>query len=161
ATAWTHERLSVRSLVKLFLCILLACGMLFAGAAAALRVAYIYGSDPTITANAFNAMLTGRGITVDLYSDATAALASTDFFQDQAIIIGDDQPAFGGYQSFTHILNANKPVVGIGNGGSQFLNFTGLPFVGNGTLFSTAGSDYKVHVADPYAPIWSTPSPVS
>src|SRR5262245_13057917 len=91
--AWTGIPVSIRT--RILLGFVLAYTILFAGtAAAASRVAYVYGSDPTLTANAFAAMLTARGITVDLYSDATAALVTTDFSQDQAIIIGDDPPAF-------------------------------------------------------------------
>src|SRR5262249_10167205 len=123
------------------------------------RVAYIYGDNPSLTANAFSAMLMARGITVDVYSDAQAALATTDFFPDQAIIIGDDPPSFGGFQSFSKINSAVKPVVAIGNWGAQFMELTNLPAVSGG--FSTSGSDFKVHVADPAAPIWTTPSPVS
>ena len=94
-----------------FFGIILAGGILVNNAWATVsRVAYIYGTDPTITANPFNAMLTGRGITVDLFSDAAAALATADFSLDQTIIIGDDMDVTGGFFAFTNIQNSGKPV---------------------------------------------------
>ncbi|MEO8132463.1 MAG: hypothetical protein ABI831_00575 [Betaproteobacteria bacterium] len=155
------RRASQRLFARWFLLVLANVGLVHGATAIAARVAYVYGSNPAITANAFNTMLTGRGITVDLYSDATAALATTDFSPDDAIIIADDMPDFGGFQSYSHIRNAVKPVVAIGDWGAQFMNLTALPVIGAGSGFSTNGSDYKVHVADPLAPIWSAPSTVS
>jgi hypothetical protein len=125
------------------------------------RVAYIYGTDPSATANAFNTFLTGRGITVDLFSDAQAALATADFSPDDTIIIGDDMDVTGGFFAFDNIQNSGKPVVAIGNWGSQFLIEANLPMISGGTGFLTTASDYAAHVADPYAPVWSSPSPVS
>ena len=125
------------------------------------RVAYIYGTDASVTANAFNTFLTGRGITVDLFSDAQAALATANFSADDVIIIGDDMDVTGGFFAFDNIQNSLKPVVAIGQWGSQFLIDANLLMISGGTGFLTNGSDYAAHVADPYAPIWSSPSPVS
>ncbi len=125
------------------------------------HVAYIYGTDPSVTANAFNTFLTGRGISVDLFSDAQAALATANFSADDAIIIGDDIEPTGGSFSFPNIRNANKPVVAIGQWGSMFLIAANPPLISGGTGFLTTGSDYAAHVADPYAPVWSYPSQVS
>ncbi len=128
--------------------------------AAASRVAYIYGSDPSLTANAFNTMLTGRGVTVDLFSDAQAALATANFSLDQTIIIGDDMDVTGGFFAFNNIYNSAKPVVAIGGWGSQYLTQANPPWIPNGG-FVPEPSTYAAHVADPTAPIWSSPSPVS
>ncbi|HVN55601.1 MAG TPA: hypothetical protein VMT46_14805 [Anaerolineaceae bacterium] len=150
----------LRCLAALFLLIAtLSGGGIQKALAAPPRVAYVYGSDPAHTANAFNTMLTGRGITVDLYSDQQAALAATDFTPDQAIIISDDPDNTGGFDSFNNIWNSGKPVVAIGNWGSQFLGMTTLPTFAGVPIVPT--SSYQAHVADPTAPVWSTPSPVS
>ncbi len=128
--------------------------------AAGERVAYVYGTDPTLTANAFSAMLAGRGISVDLYSDVEAALAVTDFSADQAIIIGDDADLPGGFLSSSHIYNSAKPVLAIGIWGSQFLTLINPIWVSAGG-FNAMPAAYAAHVADPTAPIWSLPSQVS
>ena len=123
-------------------------------------MAYIYGFDHTITADAFNTLLTGRGITVDLFTDAQAALATADFSPDQAIIVADDMDPTGGFFAFNNIWNSAKPVVAIGQWGSTFLTMATPPWLPAGG-FITPPDTYSAHVADPTAPIWSTPSPVS
>jgi hypothetical protein len=125
------------------------------------RVAYIYLNDPTITADAFNSILTGRGVDVDLFTDAQAAASGVTFSNDDVIILADDLGITGSFQSYNNIRDSNKPVVGIGLGGVVFLNRVNPPVVGSGAGFSLSGSAYDVHLADPYAPIWSSPSPVS
>jgi len=124
--------------------------------AAPSRVAYVYGTDPTLTANKFKTMLYGRSVMVDLYSDTQAVKA--DFTPDQAIIIGDDMDVTGAFFAYTAIQNSGKPVVAIGNWGLQFFRMDGLPVTSGPTIDASA---YNVHVADPYAPVWSAPSPVT
>ena len=127
------------------------------GQAANPRVAYVYLSD-TIARDRFNTMLTGKGITVDLYTVDQAATAN--FSPDQTIILSDDSGITGGFppDPFNNIQNSTKPVLGIGLGG--------LVFFGQASLFINAGgsisaSAYDVHAADIYAPIWQSPNQVS
>ena len=157
---------SMRCLAALFLLTsLLAAGSAPQGVRAAVdKVAYIYGTDPTITANNFKNTLGGLAVpvTVDIYDDLTASnLTAAQWSLYKAIIIGDDPDLPGGFISANNIQSSGLPVVAIGNWGSQFLNLTGRLMIAGGTGFLTTGSDYKAHVADPTEPIWSTPSPVS
>lgn len=122
----------------------------------ALRVAYVYGFDQTLSADKFNTVLGGRGVTVDLYSDLQAVNAS--FVPDQAIIISNDIDVTGGFVSAANIQSSGKPVVAMGTWGQIFLNITGLPIASGGSITASA---YNVHVADPTAPVWSTPNPVT
>jgi hypothetical protein len=122
------------------------------------RVAYVYGGLITDSANAYNTMLTSRGITVDVYNDLAASTAN--FGPDQTIIISDDMDLAAGFISYNNIWNSGKPVVAIGDWGKQYLTMTSMPPITGGTGFITT-SIYDAHVADPTAPIWSLPSPVS
>ncbi len=127
--------------------------------AAAPRVAYVYAADTTAR-DLFNTMLTGSGITVDLYDLNQAGLATTTFNLDQTIIISDDAGAVGPLPggAFDNIQNSGKPVVGIGAGGLMFFDQASLLINSGGSISSAA---YNVHAADYYAPIWQTPNQVS
>jgi hypothetical protein len=152
----------LRQLLALgLLSVILAAGVPSHPARAATpRVAYVYGSgNAALTANPFKTMLNGRNVDVDLFTDVEAMTAT--FTLDQVIIIGDDIDAAGGFLSASQIRNAGKPVVAIGLWGSQFLEAAALPVVTAGSGFTTTVPSYALHVADPAAPIWSTPSQVS
>ncbi len=132
---------------------------------AATRVAYIYSSvgNPTgvATRDLFITMLSGKGLIVDAYDEATVALATTNLSPDQAIIIADDAGAIGLINpvAFAKIQSSLKPVLAIGAGGSLFFGQAGLTAVTSGGVI-TGASNTTVHAPDPYAPIWSAPDPV-
>lgn len=125
------------------------------------RVAYIYTNDPTLTANAYKTVLTNRGLDMDIFTDAEAASAVVDLSIYDAIILADDLAQTGGILSYQNIRDANKPVLGIGFGGQVFLSLVNPPVIGSGTGFANNLSDNDVHLADPYAPVWSSPNPIS
>lgn len=123
------------------------------------RVAYIYDADAA-SRDAFKQLLNDRGITVDLLTLAEAE--TFDFSVDQAIIIGDDTGTFGTWNGSTAAVNAinkaGKPVVGIGLGGTDFFQATGL-FINYGqSWFSSGTGTYVVNDASSF---WSTPNPVA
>ena len=126
------------------------------------RVAYVYGGIDSLGVEAakFKTLLNNRGVTVDVYKDSEASLAASDFSVDQAIIVADDLEPTGGSFSFTNIANSGKPIVAIGEWGYQFLQRESLIMVsGSGNKLQTLA--YNAHIADLYAPVWSSPSPVS
>ncbi len=137
--------------------LLTGIGPVGSGQAAAPRVAYIYLFDTT-TRDQFNTMLTGKGITVDLYTLTEAA--SADFSPDNTIILSDDSGGLGGIPpgTFNNIQTYAKPVLGIGLGGVVFFSQAGATMVQGGSISASA---YDVHAADIYAPIWQTPNQVS
>ena len=87
----------------------------------AARVAYVYNTDTT-SRDSFEALLTSRGLGVDLVT--LAAAETFDFSNDQAIIIGNDtgnQWMSGALPAaVSHVNAAGKPIIGVGEGGYAF-----------------------------------------
>ena len=103
--------------------------------AAPSRVAYVYGSDPTITANKFNTMLTNRGVTVDLYSDAQAALATTTSPTGNATFTGTQTVSWSVSDADTPLANLRQDLqYSVDNGNTWMPVAVNLP----GTLTSYA-----------------------
>ncbi len=96
------------------------------GHSAVTKAAYIYNTD-TAGRDSFNALLSSNSITVDLVS--LSAAETFDFSQEQVIIIGDDTGSlstWGTTTAINNILNAGKPVLGVGEGGYAYLGKLGL-----------------------------------
>ncbi|MBW7884799.1 MAG: hypothetical protein H3C34_19595, partial [Caldilineaceae bacterium] len=89
------------------------------------KIAYVYRVD-TGTANAFKALLEGKGFTVQLVPMPT--VLATDFTQFDLVIIADDTGDLSQWPMGTagvspeanHIRSANKPMLGIGEGGYAY-----------------------------------------
>lgn len=96
------------------------------------RIAYVFRSD-NVTAGQFKALLEGNGFTVVLIP--LAEVLKRDFSEFDLVIIAHDtgylnewpSGTAGASPEATHISAANKPVVGLGEGGYAYLGKDGKP----------------------------------
>ncbi len=124
----------------------------------AARVAYVYNTD-TASRDSFEALLTSRGVGVDLVT--LAAAEAFDFTNDQAIIIGNDTgdlDVWGTPAAVNHINAAGKPIIGVGEGGYAFFGRLLLAIGwGNGAHGPSTGAT----VVDGAQAIYAAPYPVA
>lgn len=94
------------------------------------NIAYIYKYD-TAKANDFKALLTSVGYAVDLIP--MSAVTATNFAPYTELIVADDTGSLdqwgSGLGQVTPITVANKPIIGLGEGGYAFFGRVGL-FIG-------------------------------
>ncbi|MEO7911400.1 MAG: hypothetical protein ABIV47_17275, partial [Roseiflexaceae bacterium] len=124
----------------------------------AARVAYITNND-SASANSFAALLTERGLSVDI---VTLDQAGTfDFSNDLAIIIGNDTgdgANWGNLPSFNTINAAGKPIIGVGEGGYAFFGQLNLAI---GFPNAAHASFTSASVVDGAQAIYAAPYPVA
>jgi uncharacterized repeat protein (TIGR01451 family) len=122
------------------------------------RVAYVYNTD-TASRDAFQALFTDRGITVDLVT--LAAAETFNFANDLAIVIGDDtglNGAWGTALAVSHINGAGKPIVGVGEGGYAYFGQLSLA-IGFAHGAHVTGKD--AIVVDGSQAIYAAPYPIA
>lgn len=130
------------------------------------RVAYIYNTD-TSSRDSFSALLTDKGVQVDLVALANAS--TFDFSADQAIIIGSDTGSTSSWSitaTVNQIRNAGKPIIGVGEGGYAFFGTAGLAldigYKGGTALHITETQAYVMYPSQPvfvspaYVPVPTT-----
>ncbi len=92
------------------------------------KIAYVFRQDTATAAN-FKSLLEGRGFTVHLVR--CPAVPSTDFTVFNAVIIADDTGSLNSWcaaaAGATHIDSANKPTIGLGEGGYAYFGQLGQP----------------------------------
>ncbi|HEU5101743.1 MAG TPA: DUF11 domain-containing protein, partial [Roseiflexaceae bacterium] len=127
----------------------------------AARVAYIYDAD-TASRDSFEALLSARGLGVDLVT--VAAAQTFDFSNDLAIIVGNDTGDLNVWGSPTapgavnHINAAGKPIVGVGEGGYAFFGQLSLAI---GFANGWHGPSTGATVVDGSQAIYGAPYPVA
>jgi hypothetical protein len=128
------------------------------------RAAYVHAGD-TGKANDYKSFLQSQEYVVDLIP--VGDVTSIDFAPYQVILIGADTGHTDGWEEnawgdpdevqANAIAAANKPVVGLGNGGSLFFQALGLNITWGNAVVATGDSVFAV---DPAAPFWTTPNSV-
>ncbi|MEZ4617123.1 MAG: hypothetical protein R2867_16670 [Caldilineaceae bacterium] len=92
------------------------------------RIAYVFRQD-TATAADFKSLLEGRGFTVQLVR--CPAVPTTNFNPFDAVIIADDTGSLSNWcaaaAGAAHIDSANKPTIGLGEGGYAYFGQLGKP----------------------------------
>ena len=92
------------------------------------KIAYVYRHD-TVTAGDFKALLEGAGYTVALIPQSS--VTATDFSQYDLTLVSDDSGDLDhwGFPSVdvTPIITANRPIIGLGEGGYAFFGDVGSP----------------------------------
>ncbi len=113
----------------------------------------ILGSSPLGIVSDYQTLIEsfGIGVTVVLQTDAS----STDFSPYNAILITPDVPNTWDPADVTAIDSANRPILGIGTGGTRFFDEIGGTI---GWLPSAVGTYDSVIVRDQASPIWNTPN---
>lgn len=134
-------------------------------AAAQRRVAYIFSSDNG-KANDYKSFLQSQGYIVDLIPIAN--VLSTNFTTYKAILIAPETGNASDYQNnpwgdsaevqANTVAAYNKPIIGLGRGGSLFFQAIGL-FINWGQ--SWVGSTNEIYVVNPSATFWNTPHSVA
>jgi len=126
------------------------------------RIAYIYTSD-TSSRDSFNALFTGRGVQVDLVP--VGNVSNFDFSNDQTILIGDDTGNLGTWgdpstvtATIAAIRRADKPIIGIGEGGYAFFGKLGAAI---GYPNGAHGSEALMYAVLPSHSIYATPNPIA
>ncbi len=120
------------------------------------QIAYVYTTD-TATRDAFASLLTARGYQVASFTvdaAATAVLSSYD-----AIVIGHETgslSSWGTDAALANIRGANRPTVGLGEGGYAYFGRLGLD-IGWGHGWHGSG-ETGVTVVDARNAIWSLPN---
>jgi uncharacterized repeat protein (TIGR01451 family) len=131
---------------------------LLAGNPCAGRVAYIYDTD-TASRDSFQALLSARGLGVDLVT--IAAAETFDFSNDLAIIVGNDTgsgDAWGSPLTVSNVNAAGKPIVGVGEGGYAFFGRLSLAIGFNNGV---SGSGADATVVDAAQAIYAAPYPIA
>lgn len=134
-------------------------------AAAQRRVAYIFSGDNG-KANDYKSFLQSQGYIVDLIP--VANILSTDFAIYKALLIAPETGNASDYQNnpwgdpaevqANTVAAYNKPIIGLGRGGSLFFQAIGL-FINWGQ--SWVGSANEIYVVNPSATFWNTPHSVA
>ncbi|MDI6695138.1 MAG: FHA domain-containing serine/threonine-protein kinase [Anaerolineales bacterium] len=134
-------------------------------AAAQRRVAYIFSSDNS-KANDYKSFLQSQGYIVDLIPIAN--VLSTEFTPYKAILIAPETGNAADYQNnpwgdpaevqANTVAAYNKPIIGLGRGGSLFFQAIGL-FINWGQ--SWVGSTNEIYVVNPSATFWNTPNSIA
>jgi hypothetical protein len=136
-------------------------------AQAQFRIAYIYKSDLAL-ANTYKTFLESNSYKVDIIKSNN--VASTNYAPYRLIIIGPDT---GNPASWTtgpwgdpagseagYIDTFNKPIIGLGTGGSLFFEARNL-YLGFGHCWISTTGDTSVHVENASNRIWTTPNSIS
>ncbi len=128
------------------------------------RVVYVY-RDNTDLADEYRSFLQSQDYEVDTV--AMTDVFGTDFSTYQVILIGPDTSTSTGdpgnpwgdsdESQANFIAAANRPVVGLGQGGSLFFEALGLYIRYDQ---SGSGNGRDVYVPNPTAPYWTTPAAV-
>lgn len=128
------------------------------GGAAPPQTVYIYATDFD-TAYDFKAVIEGLGGSCDLVP--LADVSTADFSPYDVIIIGHDTSGGSGWDISGNVIpvdSANKPVLGIGTGGSDFFDELALDI---GWLHTWGGSYGSIDVVDAALPVYTTPNDMS
>ena len=159
------KRVLVSSCLIVFLIGLVTGIIGYAKTAPAANLVYIYNTDTT-TANDFATFLTSWGYPTTLLS--MSGVSSFDFSGYGLIIIGWDtsttySPEQWGDSNdsgsmIANVLGSEKPIIGLGEGGSLFFDMIGLTNLGYGQ--SWWGSNSGIYVMDPSNPIFTSPIPI-
>jgi hypothetical protein len=115
--------------------------------ASRLRAGYVLSKDVD-TANAYKALLDGNGLEVTLVD--LAGVETTDLSPFDLIIIGPDTGAWDDPAKVSHVDDAGKPVLGLGDGGYAFFGELDLSI---GSL-GASEIDAEVVAEDPDHDIW-------
>ncbi len=124
------------------------------------KIAIIYQAN-LAAAQSFQSFLQANGYTVDLVFQNN--ILATDFSQYDLVVIGYDTGGGSTWgdpagQQGAKVNNANKPILGLGDGGYAYFGKLNLEIgYGNGA-HGTATSVYQV---DPNHDVWDTSTPVS
>ena len=125
--------------------------------AAANEIAYIYDTDGA-SANSYKSLLDANGYSVTLIQ--MDDVATTDFSGYGLIIVGndtgnlwDDNP-----DSVLAVDDSAKPIIGLGEGGYDFLGEIGLDI---GTPYGAHGSENRIYAVDTSHTIFNTPNAIT
>lgn len=122
------------------------------------RVAYIYNQD-TASRDSFKFILNGAGLSVDLVT--VSAAETFDFSNDLSIIVGDDTGylnVWGTAAAVAHVSAAEKPVVGVGEGGYAYFGQLSLAI---GFPSAAHGPENDMGAIDPTMPLYMAPYPIT
>ncbi|MGC9466965.1 MAG: protein kinase domain-containing protein [Anaerolineae bacterium] len=123
------------------------------------ELVYIYATNTTI-ANAYKSLLEDDDYLVQLVKQD--AIMSTSFDTYDLILIGPDTgsgASWGAGGQADRLADTNKPVIGLGSGGSSFFDQIGEPIGwGNAWLPSPARD---IYVVDPDDNFWESPNEIS
>jgi hypothetical protein len=136
-------------------------------AQAQFRIAYIYKSDLAL-ANTFKTFLESNNFKVNVIKSNN--VASTDYSPYRLIIIGSDTGNPGSWTTGPwgdpagseagYIDTFNKPIIGIGKGGSLFFEARNL-YIGYGNCWTSSAGNTSIHVENTSNRIWTTPNSIS
>jgi len=122
------------------------------------RIAYVYNTDTTAAAN-FQAFLEANGWSVTLFP--LSQLADVNLSGFYAIVLGHDTGSYetwGTPEAVAAVVAANRPVIGVEQGGYSFFGKLGLNIgYPNG---ATGGTLKTVYPVDPSHPAWNIPFPI-
>ena len=125
-------------------------------------IAYVYDTD-TAGRDAFVSYFTARGYATDTFT--VAGTASANFGPYVAIVIGNDTGSLSSWGTPTAVSNiagANKPIIGVGEGGYAFF---GRKYNGAANTIGWAngahGSGSSLAVLNAADPVWSTPNAIT
>ncbi len=124
-----------------------------------LNAAYIYYDNPT-DGQMFKTLLDADDVNTDLVYIKT--LGSVDWSQYHVVLIGGDTASWSVPADVSAVLSANAPVIGIGAGGSRFMDAVTSPDLYLGWLNSAVGSNVVqafVQGGDIYSYPYSIPYP--
>lgn len=122
------------------------------------RVVYLYLGDLT-TAKSYEQLLEKHNIAVDLLP--LKQVEQTDLRPYQLIIVGPDTgdtDEWGDKNAITQIARADRPVLGLGEGGYAFFGKLGLD-IGYGKGWH--GSENRIRVVNPKHAIYKIPYPIT